>query len=133
MAGSAKLAGILAEVPAEGAAVVVGMGLNVHGGPPGAAVLDQLAGRRISRGEVLAAWLFALEDLLDDWEATAERYRHTCATVGRRVEVEQLDGKRWRGRAEGIDEDGRLVVRAEDGDLMAISVGDVTHLRTPDP
>jgi biotin-(acetyl-CoA carboxylase) ligase len=47
-------------------AVVVGMGLNVHGGPPTAAVLDDLAGRRISREELLVAWLYSLDRYAGD-------------------------------------------------------------------
>jgi len=126
--GERKLAGILAEI--SGGAVVVGMGLNVHSGPPGAAYLDEATGRRTSRTALLVAWLNGLDRLMGDWDAVRERYRAACTTVGRRVRVEQLDGGRLLGRAEGIDDDGRLLVRGPDGVLNLLSVGDVTHLRT---
>jgi BirA family biotin operon repressor/biotin-[acetyl-CoA-carboxylase] ligase len=122
-----KLAGILA-VEASGA-VVVGMGLNVHGGPPGAAWLDRLAGRRVDRAGLLEAWLRALDGLVDDWTGVADRYGRECATVGRDVSVELAAGRFLTGRAVAIDDIGRLVVRAEDGSVQSLAVGDVTHLR----
>ena len=127
VAGSGKLAGILAESSA--GAAVVGMGLNVHSGPPGSAWLDQLAGRRVSRAALLVAWLRAFDRLLDDWDLVASRYRAECSTVGRQVEVEQADGK-LAGTADTIDDQGRLVVRpAGGGAPVVVSAGDVVHLR----
>jgi BirA family transcriptional regulator, biotin operon repressor / biotin---[acetyl-CoA-carboxylase] ligase len=125
-----KLAGILAEVVSD--AVVVGMGLNVHDGPPGAAVLDAAAGRRVSRGELLAAWLRSLDRLLGDWDAVAALYRERCSTVGRLVVVKGVAGADRRGLATGIDEEGRLLVRDEKGETVALSAGDVTHVRPPE-
>ncbi len=123
-----KLAGILAEIA--GGAVVVGMGMNVHAGPAGAAFLDEAAGRRIGRPRLIVAWLKGLDRLIGAWDAVMVRYRSECATVGRDVVVEQVDGTRRHGRAEGIDDQGRLLVRGPDGVLNPLSVGDVTHLRT---
>ncbi|HET6965760.1 MAG TPA: biotin--[acetyl-CoA-carboxylase] ligase [Acidimicrobiales bacterium] len=123
----AKLAGILA-VEASGA-VVVGMGLNVHGGPPGAAYLDALAGRRVDRASLLESWLRALDRLAADWDRVAARYRQECATVGRRVSVELSGGQVVVGTAEAVDELGLLVLRLDDGSVRSLSVGDVTHLR----
>jgi BirA family transcriptional regulator, biotin operon repressor / biotin---[acetyl-CoA-carboxylase] ligase len=123
-----KLAGILAEIA--GGAVVVGMGLNVHSGPPGAGYLDESAGLRTSRTELLVAWLEGLHGLIGDWGKVAARYQAECSTVGRNVLVDQLDGVRLLGRAEGIDDSGHLLVRGPEGVLKALSVGDVTHLRT---
>lgn len=122
-----KLAGILA-VEAAGA-VVVGMGLNVHGAPPGAAWLDDLAGRRTDRAELLDRWLRSLDGLLGDWHGVARRYRLECQTVGRRVAVEVGD-RVLAGIAEAIDDDGLLVLRLEDGTVQSLAVGDVTHLRS---
>ena len=126
-----KLAGVLAETA--GGGVVVGMGLNVHSAPPGAALLDEAARRRVSRADVLVAWLRQLDLLLDRWDEVGRRYRHECATVGRAVLVEQ-HGHEISGTAEAIDEDGRLIVRPDAGDgvgstPVAISAGDVVHVR----
>ena len=117
-----KLAGILAE--ASGSAVVVGMGLNVHGAPPGAAVLDEEAGRRVGRGDLLVAWLRGLDRLASDWGVVATEYRRRCATVGRQVTVALAEGEQIAGLAESVDRFGRLVVGGR-----AVAVGDVTHLR----
>lgn len=123
----AKLAGILAEATV-GEVVVVGMGLNVHGGPPGAAVLDHLAGRRISRSELLESWLEALERRLDDWDAVASDYSKGCNTVGKRVNVDRGATGVLRGLATRVDAAGRLIVRSDSSEEVAVSVGDVTHL-----
>ena len=145
-----KLAGILAESTA--GALVVGMGLNVHSGPPGSVWLDQLAGRRVGRSDLLAAWLRKFDGLIGDWDVVAARYRSECSTVGREVEVEQV-GSRLVGVAESIDDEGRLIVRpagsagsagwggrgssggpgGKGGEgapaLVAVSAGDVVHVR----
>ena len=123
-----KLAGILAE--STSGALVVGMGLNVHAAPPGAAWLDDAAGRRVPRAELLTVWLRALDGMLDRWDTVAERYRRECSTVGRRVAVEQ-QGSTLVGTAEAVDEDGRLVVRPETpgSEPVAVSAGDVIHVR----
>jgi BirA family biotin operon repressor/biotin-[acetyl-CoA-carboxylase] ligase len=125
--GGAKLAGILAVHTA--GAVVVGMGVNVHGAPPEGACLDDLAGRRVERAGLLGSWLLALETLLDDWDAVAARYRRECATLGRRVTVEMADGEKLTGLAESVDEQGLLVFRQDGGPVHRLAVGDVTHLR----
>jgi BirA family transcriptional regulator, biotin operon repressor / biotin---[acetyl-CoA-carboxylase] ligase len=122
-----KLAGILAEATSE--AVVVGMGCNVHGGPPGSAWMDEAAARRIDRGTVLVAWLTSLDRLLGRWDEVAATYSEVCATVGRQVVVER-GGDRVAGLAERIDSDGRLVVRLDRGAAVAVAAGDVIHVRT---
>lgn len=129
--GRRKLAGILAEVSA--GAIVIGMGLNVHSGPPGSGYLDGPAGCRVSRASLLVAWLGALEGLLGRWEVVAARYGTECSTVGQEVVVDRVGGPPLRGWAEAIDEQGRLVIRGGTGDLMVVSVGDVTHLRPAAP
>jgi BirA family biotin operon repressor/biotin-[acetyl-CoA-carboxylase] ligase len=124
----AKLAGVLAQ--AEGPAVVVGIGCNVSWSPPGATDVATCAGVAVERGELLAALLVALDGLLGEpLDALAARYRSACATVGRDVRVE-LPGAVLEGRAEGLDDDGRLLVRPWVGtSLQAVAVGDVVHLR----
>lgn len=123
----AKLAGILAE--ARTGAVVVGMGLNVHAGPPGSAWLDSAAGRRISRADLLVEWLTGFDALLGlGWDQVVDRYRRRCATVGQDVVIEQAGGSRLAGTAIDVDDHGRLVVRVGGKDV-AVAVGDVTHVR----
>ncbi|HEY3811278.1 MAG TPA: biotin--[acetyl-CoA-carboxylase] ligase [Acidimicrobiales bacterium] len=128
LAGDCKLAGILAET--SGGGVVVGMGLNVHGAPPGAAWADAEAGRRLDRAALLVASLTALDGLLGGgWDRLAAVYRAACATVGRQVRV-QMGDTALVGWAAGIDDDGRLVVvPVGGGPPVTVSAGDVTHLR----
>jgi len=139
LVGDRKLAGILAEASTagdRGGAVVIGMGCNVHDAPPGAAWVDGAAGRRVDRSDLLGAWLAALDASLGRWDAVAADYAATCATVGRLVAVERdgdpPTGGRLVGRAEAIDEQGRLVVRPPTGPAVALAVGDVTHVRAMD-
>ena len=94
---------------------MIGMGCNVHGAPPGAAWVDDAAGRRVDRSDLLGAWLAALDDLLGRWDAVAAAYRAACSTIGRTVVVERARPARLLGRAEGIDDEGRLVVRPAGG------------------
>ena len=112
-----KLGGILSELV--GDAVVVGLGLNVDWRAPlpaGAAAL----GPGADRGQLLVAWLTALDEPGD----VLAGYRARCSTIGRRVRVE-LPGGSIEGTAEGITDDGALVV-----DGRAVLAGDVVHVRS---
>jgi BirA family biotin operon repressor/biotin-[acetyl-CoA-carboxylase] ligase len=131
--GLAKLAGILAEGrPQEGWAVL-GIGLNV------AVRLDQLPpelqraalpaatlGRSPADVEhALAGLLEALERRLGEpSEATLQAYRSRDALLGR--ELSWTGGK---GRAEGVDGLGRLVVALADGGRTTLEAGEV-HLQS---
>jgi BirA family biotin operon repressor/biotin-[acetyl-CoA-carboxylase] ligase len=147
-----KLAGILAEAdwPAAGSpaaapadvAVVVGMGLNVVAPPDpppelaGIAVaVDEIAAVTPppSREDLLVAWLRAL----DPWvaglvagrsEAMLDAWRARSATIGQAVAVD-LGTEQFGGIAEGVDGDGRLVVRLADGASRVVAAGDVVHVR----
>jgi len=119
--GDRKLAGVLAE--ADAGAVVVGIGVNVAGGPPGAASL----GPSVARGAVLAALLENLEGWCGRWDDVSDAYRAQCATVGRSVRVE-TPGQTFTGRAEAVELDGRLRV-VIDGRVQRFSAADIVHLR----
>jgi len=137
-----KLAGILAEQA--GAAVVVGIGLNVNQSqdelPSDLATSLRLQGAaRIDRPALLAAVLRAFELWYLRWTAgpvpgDADRsglrpeYLRLCATVGRDVRVELPGGTVMAGRASDVDSVGRLLVDAEDG-VHAVSAGDIIHVR----
>src|SRR5579875_428591 len=133
LVGDSKLAGILAElVTTEPLVVVVGIGLNLTAAPPGAARLFEGShGSEIPRDDVLLALLGNLDRrLAGDWDGLAADYRRRCATVGREVRVEALDGTVRTGRAERIDRAGRIVVSFPPGGREeAIDAGDVHHLR----
>ncbi len=119
-----KIAGILAEVAA--GRVVLGIGLNVTTTaaelpPDRAATSVSLAGGSSDRLTLLRAVLRALAG-----GATPADYRGLCDTIGRRVAVHLPDGTVHRGLADGVDDQGRLVV-----DGAPYAAGDVEHLRDP--
>ncbi len=141
-----KLGGILAESTMSatgGAAVVVGMGLNVDWPTelPDelaeiATALNHHTDTEVDREELLAAHLLGLEQLVEPL-ATAEgreallvRYRHLSATLGRRVRVDLGSGS-LTGQAVDLDPEGHLLVELE-GDIVPVAAGDVVHLRPAD-
>jgi BirA family biotin operon repressor/biotin-[acetyl-CoA-carboxylase] ligase len=109
---------------------VVGIGCNVSWAPPGATDATACAGHPVDRSELMCALLVALDGLVGQRpEVLAAAYRQACATVGRDVRVQLPDGV-VEGRAEALDDDGRLLVRLRVGErLLAVAVGDVVHLR----
>jgi BirA family transcriptional regulator, biotin operon repressor / biotin---[acetyl-CoA-carboxylase] ligase len=125
----AKLAGILAEGQPQAGWAVLGIGLNV------AVRLDELpdelrAGaatlgyRRDAIEPTLARLLAALERRLAEPTArTLDAWRSRDALHGR--EIAWGSG---RGRAQGIDAAGHLLVALDGGGLLALDAGEV-HLR----
>jgi BirA family transcriptional regulator, biotin operon repressor / biotin---[acetyl-CoA-carboxylase] ligase len=144
LAGSRKLAGILAEQ--SGDAVVIGIGLNVATpaealpvSPAGLRATSLLVeGASVSREDLLAGilrelarWYTAFKDDPDPARAgLLAEYRALCATLGRRVRVELPGDRVLSGVAEDIDADGRLLVACSSGaPPAAVSAGDVIHVR----
>jgi BirA family biotin operon repressor/biotin-[acetyl-CoA-carboxylase] ligase len=134
-----KLAGILAE--ASGAAVVVGVGLNVSTRgdelPDTGTSLAQVLGAPVDRGPVLLAFLRAFEERYRAWvdalgdpvaSGLARDYLAWSGTVGGSVVVSMPDGSTLEGIAEAVDWDGRLVVRTPEG-TVELASGDVRHVR----
>jgi BirA family biotin operon repressor/biotin-[acetyl-CoA-carboxylase] ligase len=143
-----KVAGILAEVVGTDArpderAAVLGIGLNVlqTGAelPVPAATSLLLAGAAVTdRETVLKAVLRALSERYRAWcdaggdprgSGVAAPYRERCATIGAHVAVQLPEGVRLEGVAEGVDDDGRLLVRTVAGTPHALAAGDVVHVR----
>jgi BirA family biotin operon repressor/biotin-[acetyl-CoA-carboxylase] ligase len=145
-----KVGGLLAEVVRSdaGPAVVLGLGLNVTQDaaelPVPTATSLKLAGSAIlDRDTVLRAVLRTLSDRYRAWTAAAGDpqaglaaiYRERCGTIGRQVRVHLPDGSMLDGSAEGVDDEGRLLVRANTphAELRALSAGDVVHIRPAEP
>ena len=146
LTADAKLAGILAE--ASGDAVVVGIGLNVSTEPaefpptrPGALPATSLraaGATALDRASLLLAILGELEHWYRAWQRAGgdpdrcglrAGYTSLSATIGRTVRAELPGGQALSGRAAGVDSDGRLLVRVSSGSEVAVSAGDVVHLR----
>ncbi|QWZ10594.1 biotin--[acetyl-CoA-carboxylase] ligase [Nocardioides panacis] len=135
-----KVAGILVErVEApDGAAAVVGVGLNVSSTPdelpvPTATSLELAGAPPVDRSALLVAVLTAFSDLYGGWVGAAGQglrpsYTRSCSTIGRDVRVDLPGGAPLHGRALDVDEDGRLLV--DDGSRVhALGAGDVVHVR----
>lgn len=149
-----KLCGILVEVlPGAGGApagVVVGVGVNttttraeLDGGGLTAATSLRLEGSATTDRDVLVRALVRallsevrrLEDADGDARGSglAARAAEACSTLGREVVVHLPGGAQLHGTAEGLDDDGRLLVHrrgaAADEPATAVSAGDVVHVR----
>lgn len=147
-----KVCGILCEVVAEG--VVVGMGINVSQTPdqlpvPQATSLALVGATRLDRGEIVAAVLARLDEVLTDLigygdppgpgsvpgpgapERAMAAYRSSCSTLGRRIVLHGHDGVQQRAEAVGVDDQGRLVVSV-DGRTRTVAAADVAHVRRHD-
>jgi BirA family transcriptional regulator, biotin operon repressor / biotin---[acetyl-CoA-carboxylase] ligase len=147
LVGDRKLAGILAEQSPDGSAVVIGTGINVATpadalpvSPTGLAGTSLLVeGATVAREALLLEVLRQLERWYVAFRADPDpvrtglldAYRPLCVTLGQKVRVELPVGRFMTGVARGIDPDGRLLVSDNPGDPpMAISAGDVVHVRT---
>jgi BirA family biotin operon repressor/biotin-[acetyl-CoA-carboxylase] ligase len=123
LVGERKVAGLLAE--AVDGAVVLGVGLNVttHADelPHAAATSLLIEGARTTDRDTL---LRAVLRALSVTDADRPAYREACTTIGRQVQVHVPGGDVVEGLAEGVDEEGRLVV-----DGTPYAAGDVVHLR----
>jgi len=146
-----KVCGILAELASTptGIAVVVGAGINVSQTAaelpvPTATSLALAGAATTDRDTVVRAYLRALADRYQAWRRAAgdprgsgigAAYREACATIGLEVAVELGSGV-VRGLADGVDDDGRLLVRQAGPDgadpagrVHALAAGDVVHVR----
>ncbi|MDF0529012.1 biotin--[acetyl-CoA-carboxylase] ligase [Tsukamurella sp. 8F] len=137
-----KTAGLLAElvVPVGGgdSTAVLGMGLNTTLAEPDLPVPTAtslaLAGASTTDRDALAvAYLRALDAGLTRWAedpaGTRDAYLGVCVTIGQDVNVSLPNGTVVTGTATGVDDEGRILVRAAGGETQALSAGDVTHLR----
>jgi BirA family biotin operon repressor/biotin-[acetyl-CoA-carboxylase] ligase len=130
-----KVAGILIEARPQERWAVLGIGLNVD------TTADELdaeiretatslriaSGRPADRETTLEALLDCLaERLQTPREPLLAAYRERDALYGREIIWSASDGRR-EGKAEGVDEDGNLVVFTSDGERHTLTAGEV-HL-----
>lgn len=139
MSGDRKLAGLLVDCFRPGRAVV-GLGLNLRNHPDqedvslaGAVVrLADLIDAVPDATELAVRWLGSLRDVVEVMAANgfaslADRMNRWWET-GQEVEIE-IDSHRWTGFFEGVDNEGRLKVRASDGVQRTLAGHQVTRLR----
>jgi len=128
-----KVAGILCEAAAQGEkwAAVIGVGVNVERvelPPELRETATSLAAEGVRRERDALAWRIAAEwDRLmrerPGLSVIVGRVRGLVALHGRRVRVE--DGGAWEGVAAGLDDEGRLLVQLEGGEVKALERGTV--------
>jgi BirA family transcriptional regulator, biotin operon repressor / biotin---[acetyl-CoA-carboxylase] ligase len=140
LANGGKLAGILAEVAAPSAVIVLGLGLNVtltaeEAPDPVATSLLTLGSSVIDRNTLTRRLLRELAVRIDAWRtaggadpALIADYERYSLTLGSRVRASLPGDREVVGIARAIDETGRLCVDTG-GQTVAISAGDITHLR----
>lgn len=127
--GLRKLAGILVEARTQDGWAVLGIGVNV------AVHLRDLPAEVRPRAATLGREPAAIEPLLADLlaalsaglgrrpEQTLEAWRARDALAGRQIAW----GRDGRGQAQGVDDEGRLLVLSAEGSTVTLSAGDV-HL-----
>ena len=130
MLGDAKLAGILLE--RTGDRVVVGFGVNLAGAP-------QIEGRKTAAlgpikllGPQALAPILAgkFAQLLSVWRAAdpaqfAQAWLTRAHPIGTQVEVHSGPGTRVRGTFDGIEPDGAMRLKRDDGIIDIVRAGDV--------
>jgi BirA family biotin operon repressor/biotin-[acetyl-CoA-carboxylase] ligase len=140
-----KAGGILTEMATEGqqvAHVVVGIGLNVNTRQFPAALADKATSLLVARGtaerdaepidrlEVLVAVLAAFEAAYERFRAegpgAAVALWNPYAAIGARCRVRTADGSDVEGVSLGLDPDGALRVRDDDGRVHRVVSGEVT-------
>lgn len=135
-----KAGGILAEtrlVDEQLEYVIIGLGLNVNADLSAHAQLAGLATSLRMESEQQQDRLLLLRTLVErfaDWYGGIRSPRLREAWAGRLITlgqpVEAHAGRQMvSGLAEAVDEDGALLVRAEDGQLHRLSAGDVSLRR----
>lgn len=134
MLDDAKVGGVLAESAVEEATirwVVIGSGINLvpPAGVPGAAGL----GADVDPVALLAGFLTRFAEGYrtppDELSSVVlSRWSAVSATLGRRVAVVTVGGMRREGLASGLDDHGRLLLRADDGPI-AVASDEIEHLR----
>lgn len=134
--GDRKLGGILCEAHADPERLrfaVIGFGLDVNHAPDDfspevralATSLRMETGRTFRRADVLLSVVAAFErHLRGDFAVTRELWRERCFTLGRQITVSTPHGERH-GTAVALDDNGALLLRHDNGDVEAVTAGDI--------
>jgi BirA family biotin operon repressor/biotin-[acetyl-CoA-carboxylase] ligase len=138
-----KIGGLLTEMSAEQDRIrhiVLGIGVDVNMEmvelPPEVRSLTTTlaaeVGAKINRIALLQRVLRDLEHwyqkFLKNDEDVLEAWKKLNVTVGNRITVSGA-GEALDGLAQGIDRDGRLIVRLDDGTIRMVAAGDVTIVK----
>ena len=143
LSGERKICGILAEAietPA-GRAVIVGIGINLTQNAYPAELADvatsvsEATGRSADREAILTAllrwlthWYALLNESVGPESIVSAWSSRSSYAFGRLVQVSNGD-EAWQGTTCGIERDGALRLRTEDGEIRLLRAGDVKQLR----
>lgn len=136
--GGKKLGGILTELTVDAKTgkaryAILGIGINCSTVPPEvedmATSLEKETGSPVSREALAAAVTVRLlqmqETMFTEKQAWIARYTADCITVGREIKVVCGDSVRH-AKADGIGENGELLVTYENGEKSTVSSGEVS-------
>lgn len=145
--GGLKTSGILMEMGAEATRVahlVLGIGVNLNVPREDfpeefrevATSLSSHLGRPVDRVAFARRLYGTLEEVLDlhaarGFEAVRPRFEARFRMPGRRLRVLQVGGDELAGTCLGIDADGALRLRRDDGGIARVVAGDVTIAKEP--
>jgi BirA family biotin operon repressor/biotin-[acetyl-CoA-carboxylase] ligase len=127
-----KVSGMLSELEAEADRVFfinIGMGINVNNDPsgdePGASSLKNIAGREISKKDLLARFLAAFRDRIQkaEFETVISEWKKYSITIGRHVRI-ATQREVSEGLAVDVDANGALILELADGEHKKIIYGD---------
>ena len=139
-----KIAGLLNEMNSETDGVnfvILGIGVNLNMAidqfpedlrHPATSLMIEL-GRPVSRNDFVAALLRELDCLYYDFKQhgfapVREEWQRRCNAKGRHVQVSDSGTVTLTGEFAGIDTDGAMLVRRDDGELERVISGDVRVL-----
>ncbi len=137
-----KVCGILIEASAEADRVkrlLIGVGVNVNNSIPEelraiAISLSEILNHRIPRIPLLLSILLKFDRLYEmllknSKKLIVDEWQKLSSTIGRDVIVVLTDGSIVKGRAIGVDEEGRLILKTTQDRVVYVEAGDVVHLR----
>ncbi len=139
LVGGRKIGGILIEssVGEEGSTgfSIIGMGVNVNFDPSEYPEIRDIAtslklelGQPYPRVDLLAAILDEMESLyahINAGGSVRDQWAPLLETIGRRIQVTS-GGAVYEGFAQGVDDDGSLLLRHDDGSVQTMPAGEVS-------
>jgi len=138
LVGGRKISGILCEITPSGF-VVAGIGINLFHAENQLPIQEStsFAVEGVYVDDVHQFTNKLVESLVRVWAAAensdgkwSKFLSPSIGTLGERVKVVETQGHSWDGLAEGLNDDGHLLVRGfQDGVLRTVVAADVLHLR----
>lgn len=121
-----KICGILSET--EGVYMIIGVGVNLNNSDfpediPGTSYVSE-TGKELDRKEFLEKFLEIFFNVIKT--DFLNEYRKYSSTIGSRIMVK--NGEEITGTATAVDDQGRLILKREDGKEMKIASGEVLRL-----